>query len=152
MFQFVDNNVLTSAQLNGNFTATLDKTVATAQTVVGPVTYSAGLTSTATTTLSGAQVNGVSIITSGASYSVTTSDRFVLVNKTTGSATQINLPANAAQGRILTFKDAKGDCFTNNITLVAAGTDRIDGASNLVLNVNFSAIDLVYSGSSWAIV
>jgi len=152
MFQFVDNNVLTSAQLNGNFAAALDKTIASAQTVIGPVTFSGGLTSSNTTTPTGAQVSGVTVVTSGATYAVTTSDRFVLINKASGSATQVTLPAAVATGRMLTIKDAKGDCAVNNITLVPSGTDRIDGATNLVISVNFSSMDLVYSGSSWAIV
>lgn len=152
MFTFIDNNILTSAQLNGNFGSVLDKTTATAQTVVGLVTFSGGLTSTATSALTGAHVIGVSIMTGAGNYLVTTNDRYVLINKTTGAATQVTLPSAPATGRILTVKDAKGDASTNNITIVPSGTDRIDGAASLVLNINYSSVDLIYSGSSWAIV
>lgn len=152
MFSFTDNNILTSAQLNGNFNATLDKTISSAQTVVGPTTFSGNLTSSGITTLTGAHVSGVSVMTGTGNYAVTTTDRFVLINKTTGSATQVTLPTPVSQGRLLTIKDAKGDCATNNITIVRSGTDLIDGATSITLNVNYASLDLVYSGSGWAIV
>lgn len=90
-------------------------------------------------------------VTSGASYTVLATDYLVIINKGTGSATGVTLPASPATGRVILIKDGKGDAGTNNITVSpAAGT--IDGSATAVINVAYGAITFVYSGSFWSIV
>lgn len=157
MFTFTDNNILTAAQLNSNFGSVLDKVIGSPQTVAAPVSFSGGLSSTSfaatgTATFSGAQVDGITVFTSSGNYTVTATDRFILVNKAVGSATQVILPALVSTGRRLTVKDAKGDAGSNAITVLSAGTDNLDGASNAVIGTNYGSLDLIYSGTGWAII
>lgn len=117
-------------------------------TTIGGATPAAATFSVLTTK---AVVNTVTLVTSGASYTLSSSDGIVIVNKSSGSATAIALPSSPATGRTVTIKDGKGDAATNNITITpAAGT--IDGASNLLLNVAYASAVLIYSGSAWNIV
>jgi len=91
------------------------------------------------------------VVTSGASYSISaTTDQIVIINKTSGSATALTLPASPVAGMVYRIKDGKGDAATNNITITpASGT--IDGAANLIINSPYASCDLVYNGTEWNI-
>lgn len=93
----------------------------------------------------------VRVLTSGASTTlVWGADLLLVVNKATGSATTVNLPANPLTGWFFDIKDGKGDAGTNNITITpAAGT--IDGAGSYVINSNRGAARVTYSGSEWVV-
>jgi hypothetical protein len=96
----------------------------------------------------GGQQVKVYVVPSGTTYSATTSDYIIVVNKVTGSATAVNLPATPPQGMALIIKDGKGDASTNNITITpASGT--IDGSTSVVLSTNYAVARLVYNGSQW---
>lgn len=75
-------------------------------------------------------------------------DDIVLVNKTSGAATAVNLPANPLIGRVYTIKDAKGDANSNNITLTPAAGN-IDGAGTYVMSTNYQAARIAYNGTQW---
>lgn len=70
---------------------------------------------------------------------------YVFLQVDTTAARQITLPlaSSVADGRIYIIKDISGSANTNNITLVAQGSDTIDGDTTYVLNSNY--------GSWWAI-
>ena len=80
----------------------------------------------------------------------------VIVNKTVGAATQITLPVALSPGglRGVWIADDKGDAATNNITIVPDGTvvTTIMGASSYVINVNFGAVLLLFTGTEWTVV
>ena len=79
-------------------------------------------------------------ITASGTIEVAASEAGVAINKTTGSATTVQLPAAAARnGLPCIVKDMKGDANTNNITVEPNGSDTIDGASADVINVNYGA-------------
>lgn len=80
---------------------------------------------------------------------VLTSDRIIAIRKTVGAATAVSLFASPALGTMLTFKDAKGDAATNNITITPAGGGTIDGAPTLVINTNWGKASIVYDGVQW---
>jgi hypothetical protein len=66
-------------------------------------------------------------ITAGAVVTVTAGDGLIKINKTTGSATTVNLPpANTKVGAV-TISDFKMDSDTNPITVNATGTDTFPG-------------------------
>jgi hypothetical protein len=93
----------------------------------------------------------VRVVTAAGAITVTNADYVVVVNKTVGAATTVNLPGSPTMGDCYVIKDSKGDAATNNITLTpAAGT--IDGAGTYVMSVNRESISIVYTGSEWAIV
>ncbi len=99
------------------------------------------------------QQGHVTILTAAGNYTGVTADfgGLIVINKTTGAATAVTLPASPVAGDMVTVKDGKGDCATNNITLTAAAGN-IDGAASFVMNQAWCAIDLVYNGTLWNIV
>lgn len=79
------------------------------------------------------------IITSGASYDSVATDGRILVNKTIGSATTINLLGGASYVGPVLVKDLKGDADVNPITVTFPGT--FDGvASPLTINTKYGWI------------
>lgn len=91
------------------------------------------------------------VVTAAGAATITTSDYVVVVNKTVGAATTVNLPGSPTAGDTYVIKDGKFDAATNNITVTpAAGT--IDGAATYVMATNGQSITVVYSGSEWLIV
>jgi len=90
------------------------------------------------------------VITAGASYAALSTDYYIVVDKTVGSATAINLPGAPGTGATYIIKDGKGDAGTNNITINGNGKN-IDGAATFILAFNFQSVELIYSGTSWGI-
>jgi len=88
----------------------------------------------------------VTVVT--ANYTVLTSDNVIVVNKSTGSATTITLPASPTTGSMVIVKDGKGDAATNNITIQGNGKN-IDGTASRVININYGAFSLAYNGTQW---
>jgi hypothetical protein len=98
-------------------------------------------------------VKKVSVFTGTGSYSVVTTDRYVIINKASGAATSVVLPASPATGRIITIKDGKGDAATNNITITASqNIDGVSGGTGVVINIAYASIDLVFTGTIWGVV
>lgn len=66
------------------------------------------------------------------------------------TAIDIRLPsANAfSAGQYFTVKDESGAANTKNITILAAGSDTIDGQSSIVLESPFAAVNLYSNGSN----
>lgn len=78
-------------------------------------------------------------------------DYVILINKTVGAATVVNLPVGQ-NGLSYIIKDKKGDANSNNITITPNGAETIDGAATLILNVNKASTSLVFQGTDWSIV
>ena len=90
--------------------------------------------------------NNYRTVTAAGAVTVSASDIVILMNKTAGAATSVNLPAASTRnGLPLTIKDLKGDANTNNITIVPSGTETIDGFSPAAAAANGVAlIDINY--------
>lgn len=122
------------------FTATPTWTARTKLTVnPSGITYIAG----------GQQVLTRVVTAAGAVTVSGTLDQVVVVNKTVGAATTVNLPATPATGLMVVIKDGKGDAGANNITITPAAGN-IDGAGTLVINANYGKAALVYNGAEWS--
>lgn len=79
------------------------------------------------------------IILSGATYDSVATDTRILVNKTVGSATTINLLSGDLYFQPILIKDLKGDADVNPITITFPGT--YDGiASPLTINTKYGWI------------
>lgn len=89
-------------------------------------------------------------VTAAGNVTVTAADMVVGVNKSSGAATQVDLPAGT-DGMRFWIKDAKGDAATNNITIVPAAGN-IDGSANYVINTNYGSVALAYFGGKWNVV
>ena len=92
----------------------------------------------------------VRVITAAGSISVTTADYIVCVNKTTGAATTVNLPASPSVGDQYVIKDCKGDANTNNITITPAAGN-IDGVATYVINTARQSAGIFYDGTQWQV-
>lgn len=99
-----------------------------------------------------AQKVGMRVVTAAGTVTVSDVDDCVVeINKTSGAATLVSLPAGVA-GRIFMIVDGKGDAASNNITISPNPPETIMGASNYVMNVNKSAVIIGYDGSDWKII
>lgn len=78
-------------------------------------------------------------------------DSVIFVNKTFGGPIIINLPANTPAGFLLTIKDTKGDCSTNNITLTANG-NFIEGSNTFIMSVNRMSLDIISDAINWNLI
>lgn len=128
---------------------------ATAANVYRPPTFKVTMTAAAADlVLNDGQVTKTSgrkktarVVTAAGAVTVTAADHVVIVNKTVGAATAVNLPAGVANTEFI-IKDGKGDAAANNITITpAAGT--IDGAATLVIAANYGKATLIYNGTEW---
>ena len=120
---------------------------------IGATTPGSGAFTTLSTT--GTSVFGGSIrvrvrtaISTTDSLSATT-DYFVCAFNGAAPATE-NLPATPATGLTFLIKDCGGSAATNNITITPAAGN-IDGSGTFVMNTNFQAIAVTYSGGQWSI-
>ncbi len=91
------------------------------------------------------------VILSGGSYSLAWSDHVVIIKKTSGSATTVNLPSSPVTGQAFTIKDGKGDAETNPITLTPSSA-LIDGLAHYVINYGYGVVTLVFDGTNWDII
>lgn len=86
--------------------------------------------------------NAPTILTSGATvgvpYAALTSDVRVLLNKTVGAPSGVNIGGGAARNSVpIMVRDIKGDAGANSITVTFTGT--VDGlASPIVINSNYA--------------
>ncbi len=85
-------------------------------------------------------------VTAAGSVTVGPADTVILLNKSVGAPTTINLPSSASRAGIpVTVKDLKGDAATNNITFVPASGETIDGFSAAAAAANgIALIDIDY--------
>lgn len=96
--------------------------------------------------------NGVTVLTAN-SYVFAQTDRVVISNPTSAGAVAITLPANPIVGKEVGVKDAKGDSFSNNITVSPGpGASTIDGASNFVINSNLESAWFIFNGTDWSVI
>lgn len=75
----------------------------------------------------------------------------VIVNKTVGAATTVNLPTAASRKKPVRIVDGKYDAATNNITLDAFGSETIMGALTYVIDQDGGSIIVtpLADGSGW---
>ena len=87
-------------------------------------------------------------LTTGATTTLAATDKFVCINKTTGSATAVAGLATPVIGQPFYVKDCKGDAATNNVTFTPGSGVTIDGAASYVINQNFGGVGLVYTSAT----
>ncbi len=80
-------------------------------------------------------------------YNVGTED-VVLVPNHVGLFT-VNVPFSPLVGTTIRIKDSAGVAAANNINI--ATTQLIDGANPYVINTNYGAIMITFTGSTWAV-
>lgn len=103
-----------------------------------------------TVTIGSGFIQKVRLVTAAGAVTVITTDYVIVVKKTVGAATTVDLPASPVTGQTFIIKDGKGDARTNNITIVATGST-IDGASTFVMNTNYASKEVIYNSTEWSI-
>lgn len=94
----------------------------------------------------------VEVISSGAILNLSDTSRRVIIKKTAGSPTSVNLPNSPRYGQEITIKDGKGDVSTNPITIVAQSGSLIDGWSYIVMGQNHQSFSMIFDGADWNII
>ena len=92
----------------------------------------------------------VRVVTAAGAVTVLSTDTVVIVRKTAGAATTVNLPAAPAIGKYYYIKDGKGDANTNPLTIVP-NSGLIDNAANYVMNWKDGALTVCYDGTQWSV-
>jgi hypothetical protein len=133
-------------------TGTAQGTATTALTIKGEtqaVNFAGPTNTTGVSTWVGSLIAPIRTVTASGAITVSaTTDYFICVNKGTGAATTVNLPASPATGLQYVIKDCKGDAATNNITITPAAGN-IDNTSTYVISTNLASVAVVYDGSAW---
>lgn len=96
-------------------------------------------------------VKDVLVKTDAGSVTVASTDHVIIINKGTGEATSVSLPAAPATGKMIVVKDGKGDAATNNIT-ISPDSGTIDGSPTVLINQNYESVTVVYNGTQWNII
>ncbi len=133
------------------FNGTTGKLGQNSQTVEddsGNVAVAGTLTSTGTLINSAGRKGKTRVVTAAGAATLTSADYIVILNKTVGAATVVNLPAGVTN-TIFIIKDGKGDAAANNITVTPAAGN-IDGSGTYVISANYGVVRLVYNGTSWS--
>lgn len=112
------------------------------------IDFSAGTKTVSVVAGANRDAMSVRTLASGASYACIASDGVIIVDKTVGSATAVTLKANPVVGDRQTVVDGKGDAGTNNITITAA-SGNINGAANVVINVDRAAFTFIRGETEW---
>ncbi len=91
--------------------------------------------------------------TSAGSYTMLDADDHILVNKSSGAATTVDLVTAVSRTRPVKIVDLKGDAATNNITIDGNLAETIVGLSTYVLKNNYASVVLwpKSDGSGWYI-
>lgn len=155
---FVDGRVLYAENLSSSFANSVS---ILGDSMIGPLTVlGMNLTfsiqesyNTANAAYAKSNIS-VSTISTGSIYNVVPSDYAIVVNKTIGSPTTINLLGTPPiSGSRYIIKDGKGDCSTNNITINAnSGSVMIDGSTSYILNINRQSVELLWDSNQYNII
>jgi len=89
----------------------------------------------------------VAISTKSANYTIMLSDNVILANAASGPMTLSLPPASSATGHVFYVK--KIDSSVNAVTILASGSDLIDGFSTLVNSVQYESFTLITDGTGW---
>lgn len=93
-----------------------------------------------------------SVVFTGTGNYTMTNEVTLVLNKATGAATTVTLPANPRAGQRATIKDGKRDARQNNITIQGAASATIDGLSTVVIKIEGSSVEFEWNGSEWNLV
>jgi len=84
-----------------------------------------------------------------ADYAVLGTDDIIAVGTLSTNIT-ITIPASPATGDTYLIKDTVGGAATNTITISPTSAN-IDGSATYVINQNYAAVQVTYTGSTWSV-
>ena len=82
-------------------------------------------------------------------YTVVLTDYYIAADST-GATIQVTLPSAAStlDGQTFVVKDEGGNADSNNITVLAPGSDQIDGQNSLVLKSPYASVQIYSNGTN----
>lgn len=88
--------------------------------------------------------------TSSGNVNLSRQNRTCIINKSSGAATQVNLPVytNCYLGQEHIILDGKGDANSNNITISGSGAT-INGTATKVITAPYGRLHVIYNGTQW---
>lgn len=147
---YSDGVVLFADQLNADNATSLDVNTSSPQTIQSTITVNGGINTVglkaSALTWTGSTVDNLHLITTGSGYSVSSTDRYVIV--TTGATMAITLPANPTIGRLITVKEGSGASNPGAVTVNGGGA-LIDGQSSYVITSAWGYVQVTWSGARW---
>jgi aspartate 1-decarboxylase len=69
------------------------------------------------------------------------------INKGSGAATQVTLPASPVRGQRVRVSDIKGDAGTNNITVIGAAAATISAQSSYIIQAAYASAEFRWNGA-----
>lgn len=96
--------------------------------------------------------DSLQIVTSGVSIILEDTVERVIINKSSPSSTEINLPLSPYFGQEVLVKDGKGDANTNKITVVPPSGQTIDGFPQIILSQNYQSFHFLWNGTNWNVI
>lgn len=87
--------------------------------------------------------------TKSTDYTVLTTDFTIRVDCTSGNKVMTLPDATTTLGQVVNIK--KIDVSTNIVSIIAFGTQKIDGASSKVVDKQYSSLQLQSNGTNWDI-
>lgn len=84
----------------------------------------------------------------GSGNTTVLNEQVLVINKASGAATTVSLPAGKLGRRIL-IKDGKGDAGSNNITIDGSGAETIDGSATITIATNYGWSEIEWNGTEW---
>lgn len=91
----------------------------------------------------------LAISTPGSTPYLPINEDVILVPGHAGAFT-INLPLGQTTGKVFFIKDFAGVAAANNI-VVSGNGNNIDGAASQTITTNFGSLEVIWSGTTWAI-
>jgi hypothetical protein len=93
------------------------------------------------------------VVAKSANYTILSTDnKKIIICDSSGGAFNLTLPTPAA-GFAISVKDKLGTFSTNNVTLVRAGSEKIENlAANYAMQADFGSYHIVSDGTDWFLI
>jgi len=102
----------------------------------------------------GTYAQGYTVVTGRAtSYAVTPTDYYIGVNGT-GITVTLPLGSRLLLGKTYVVKDESGEISVNalyRVTVATTSPDLVDGQKGLIIALNYGAVNILWTGTSWSI-
>lgn len=92
------------------------------------------------------------IVQSGSIVNVDSNTHRIVINKTTGSQTTVNLPSSTYFGHEILIKDGKGDANQNRIYVIPPSGQTIDSLDTVIIKQRYQSMHFMFNGTEWNII
>jgi hypothetical protein len=79
-------------------------------------------------------------------------DYYIGMNGTGPLTVTLPLGSTLPSGKTYYIKDESGSALVNNVTILATSPNLIDGSSSVLINRNYMALQVIWTGSLWSVI